>query len=224
MTCRNCLFLALVCVVTVPSVTRAGWPFTAEGPRRGTREYYEMRAGEPVGQRQRYKAGKVWPPFPRVAGDHLPWLHRYYAAHYWPYPYNEQDRMSVHAMVNSYIAAGWQSSCILYDYHFDPESHALNSAGRTHLQWILLNVPAEHRQAFVASSANPDTNAQRLAQVQATVSGLVGEDHSLPIALQMASPHGRPAGEVEAIFRGRLEPPAWLPPAIDYTSVGTAAP
>jgi hypothetical protein len=180
-----------------------------------------MRAGEPVGQRQQYKAGKVWPPVPRVAGEPLPWLHRYYAAHYWPYPYNELDRMSVHTIVGAHIASGWQSSCTLYEYHFEPETHALNSSGRTKLQWILLNVPAEHRQAFVAASADTDTNARRLAEVQSALSGLIGRDNSMPVALRMASPHGRPAGEVEEIFEYRME--KMLPPAIEYTSVGTAA-
>lgn len=220
--CRKCLILALASIVLAPSMSRGGWPFTADGPRKGTREYYEMRACEPVGERQDYKAGKVWPPVPRVAGDPLPWIHRYHAAHYWPHPYNEMDRMSVHGIVHAHVTTGWQAACTLYDYHFDLESQSLNSAGRAHLQWILVNVPADHRQAFIASSDNADLNAQRLAQVESAVSGMIGQDHSMPIVLRMATPHGRPASEVDAIFDGRME--SMLAPAIEYTSVGTAGP
>ena len=221
-TCRNCLFLALVCVLTAPTLTRGGWPFSADGPRRGTREYYEMHAGAPVGQRQQYKAGKLWPPDPRVAGEPLPWLHRFHAAHYWPHPYNEMDRMSVRAIVDAHIAAGWETSCTLHDYHFDTESQTLNSAGRAHLQWILQNVPAAHRQAFVASTVNPEMNAQRLTRVESAVTGLIGQDHSLPVMLRMATPNGRPAAEVQAIFQGRID--SMPAPVINYTSVGTAGP
>jgi hypothetical protein len=203
-------------------LTRAGWPFTADGPRRGTEEYYEMRAGEPVGERQQYKAGKVWPPDPRACGEPLPYLLRYYAAHYWPHPYREMDRLSVHAIAGAHIATGWQSACTLYDFHFDRDSQVLNSAGRAQLQWILLNVPTEHRQAFVASTSDSRTNSQRLAQVQSAVADMIGEDNTLPVALRMAAPHGRPADEVDAIFDGRMQ--NMLPPKIEYTSVGTAAP
>ena len=177
-----------------------------------------MRAADPVGQRQQYKAGKLWPPHPRAAGDPLPFLHRFHAAHYWPHPYEEMDRMSVHAIVDAHIATGWQAACTLYDYHFDLDSQALNSAGRAHLQWILLNVPSTHRQAYVASNVNADTNAQRLAQVQSAVSGLIGQEHSMPIVLRMATPHGRPASEVDAIFDGRME--SMLAPAIEAHTPG----
>lgn len=180
-----------------------------------------MRAGEPVGQRQQYKAGKVWPPYPRACGEPLPWLHRFYAAHYWPYPYNQQDRLSVHTIEGAHIAAGWQSSCTLYDYHFDPDTNALNSSGRAQLQWILLNVPAENRQALVASTVDAETNARRLANVQSAVSGLIGRDNTVPVALRMATPYGRPAEEIQAIFDGRME--NMLPPTIEFTSVGSAA-
>jgi hypothetical protein len=210
-------------VLTAPALVQAGWPFTNDGgPRRGTREYYEMRAGEPIGERQQYKAGKVWPPDPRPVGDNLPWIHRFHAAHYWPHPYEELDRMSVHTIVDAHIITGWQSACTLHDFHFDPELQTLNSSGRAHLQWILLNVPVAHRQAFVASSVNAQLNANRLAHVETAVASYIGDGHSMPVVLRMATPHGRPASEVDAIFDGRIE--SMLPPAIEYTSVGTAGP
>ena len=223
MTCRKSLLLVMACVVTAPALVQAGWPFTNDGgPPRGSREYYEMRAGEPIGERQRYKAGKLWPPDARPAGDHLPWLHRYHAAHYWPHPYDEMDRMNVHAIVNAHVITGWHSACTLYDYHFDPASQTLNSSGRAHLQWILLNVPAEHRQALVASSVSSQMNAQRLSHVESAIAGYIGDANSMPVVLRMAIPHGRPAWEVDSIHDGRMD--SMLAPAIEYTSVGTAGP
>lgn len=189
----------------MPAIGQAGWPFTAEGPRRGSEEYYQMRAGEPYGQRQKYKAGKLWPPQPRAVGKPLPWIHRYHASCYWPYPYTAMDQADVNLVSNLQIANGWQSLTTFYPYHFDEVTHRLNSSGLQHLQWLLENAPIAHRQAFLAMSPDSSINDRRMSSMHESVTTLVGNADSLPIALRVSSQIGRPASEIDSIFKQRIE-------------------
>lgn len=205
MNCRYCIVSALALLLSAPAATKAGWPFTTEGPRKGSREYYEMHAGDPVGQRQKVKYGKVWPPQPRAAGEPLPFVHRFYANCYWPHPYNLMDRADVEAVAHAQIAAGWMCQTTFYDHHFDGATNALNSVGLAHLQWLMANVPVEYRQAFVATTGDPAKNDLRVAHVQQQVTAVLGDGASLPVALRVSTPTGRPAQEVDFIFRQRIE-------------------
>jgi hypothetical protein len=214
--CRYRIVSALALLLSTPALTWGGWPFTSEGPRKGSREYYEMHAGDPVGERQVYKYGKLWPPQPRAMGEPLPCVHRFYANHYWPFPYNLMDRADVNAVSDAQIMNGWISATTLYDYHFDAETNALNSAGQAQLAWIMANVPVEHRRAFVATTGDSVRNDLRVAQVQSAVANLIGDPGSLPIALRVSTPTGRPAREVDAIFKQRFE--NMDPPIIPYAA------
>lgn len=164
-----------------------------------------MRAGEPIGQRQRYHHGKFWPPYPRPLGKPLPWIHRFHATHYWPFPYTGLDQADVNLVADLQVMNGWQCQTTFYDYHFDPLTDNLNSTGLSHLKWLLAHVPVQHRQAFLASSADPSVNDRRLASIQESVVQLVGNTQSLPVALRVTTPVGRPAHEIDAIFRQRIE-------------------
>jgi hypothetical protein len=203
--CRYRIISALALLLSTPALTWGGWPFTADGPRKGSREYYEMHAGDPVGERQQCKYGKLWPPQPRAMGEPLPCVHRFYANHYWPYPYNLMDRADVNAVSNAQITNGWIAATTLYGYHFDDQTNALNSAGLAQLQWIMANVPVENRQAFVVSTGDSVKNSLRVASVQTAVVDLLGDANSLPIALRVSTPAGRPAKEIDAIFKQRFE-------------------
>jgi hypothetical protein len=214
--CRYRTVSALTLALSVSAVASAGWPFTTDGPRKGSREYYEMHAGDPVGQRQKVKYGKVWPPQPRAAGEPLPFIHRYYANCYWPYPYNLMDRADVNAVSDMQVMNGWISATTLYSYHFDQETNALNSSGLAQVEWIMANVPVEHRRAFVATTGDVVKNDLRIAQVQQAVTNLVGDASSLPIALRVSTPSGRPALEVQNIFEERIN--NMERPVIPYTA------
>lgn len=189
----------------MPALGNAGWPFTAEGPRRGSKEYFEMRSSEPIGQRQKYKYGKFWPPQPRPIGDPLPWQHRYHASCYWPYPYTAMDQADVNLVSDLQIANGWVSATTFYSYHFDEQTQTLNSSGLQHLQWLLEHVPLQHRHAFLAMSTDSSINDRRLSNMQESVTMLVGDASSLPIALRVSTQHGRPASEIDSIFKQRME-------------------
>lgn len=147
----------------------------------------------------------MWPPEPRPVGKPLPWIHRFYASHYWPYPYTAMDQADVNLVSNLQIANGWQSLTTFYPYHFDEQTNELNSAGLQHLHWLLQNVPVEHRQAFLAMSPDSLINDRRMSSMHSSVERLVGDARSLPIALRASTQIGRPASEIDNIFKQRIE-------------------
>jgi hypothetical protein len=200
----NAALLSLAAVL--PSGAEAGWPFSAEGPRRGTPEWYEAHAGDPIGQRQRFKFGKVWPAVPRPMGEPVPCVHKFHHNLYWPHPYLDQDKQSVKDITHIQVTKGWTEATTLYDYHFDPETQVLNSAGRDHLYWIMSNVPMQYRMAYVqASRMDPAISEQRLVAVQSEAAKFVGAEQLPPVMLRVATPTGTPAVEIDAIFQYRRD-------------------
>jgi hypothetical protein len=209
--------LSLVIVLLPAAKSRAGWPFFSDGPRRGTPEYLEMRAGEPPGRRQFYFAGKYWPDRARPSGDDLPCIHTYYHSHYWPHPYNCQDRQIVNAFSSIQVANGWVEATTFFEYHFDNE-HRLNHAGQRHLEWILSQVPAEFRMTYLAQAFDPSVNVARVSALEEQMAQLVGPEHAMPVLLRAASPSPRPASDINAIYN--LRSTNILPPIITYSAEG----
>lgn len=210
----HCLLLTLVGSTTSAV---AGWPFFAEdGIRRGSPEYYQAHANDPVGARQKCHHGKLWPPFPRPVGPKQTFVHKYHSSHYWPHPYVCEDRAYVRSLMQTQTFNGWQTATTLYGYHFDPATHTLNAAGRTQLHWILTHAPAEYRQANIAIADDPQFNDVRVLSVEREIARVVGNHQSVPVLLRAAEPTGRPAEEVQSIFQGTRD--NMLPPIIPYTS------
>lgn len=198
----------LSAAAALPAVCEAGWPFSAEGPRRGTAEWYEAHACDPIGQRQQFKFGKVWPAVPRPIGEPAPCIHKLHHNLYWPHPYVDLDRQSVQQFTDIQIHKGWVEATTLYDYHFDVETQTLNSAGRDHLYYIMSGVPMAYRTAYVqASRVDPVISEQRLAAVQSEAARFVGGDQLPPVLLRVANPMGTPAVDVDAIFQYRRDNP-----------------
>jgi len=215
------LFVAALAIAS-PAVSFAGWPFFADGgPRRGTPEYYASRADEPVGERQKYHHGKMWPPFARPCGPEQTCVHKFHANHYWPHPYNIQDRDDVRLALQTQVNNGWCTATTLYDYHFDMTTQQLNTAGQQQLNWIFTQAPPQHRHIYISTSADPAMNDVRMQSVQKALAGYSGGDPSMPVTLRATHPLGRPATEVEQIFTNAASNA--LPPAIEYQSVGTAS-
>lgn len=212
------LLHALAILLTAPAWSQAGWPFSSDdGPPRGTPEWYEMRAADPVGAPQKYHWGKFWPPRPRPTGPGQTFIHKYHTAHYWPYPYIFEDRAAVESAFQMQAERGWEACSTLYDYHFDPSTHQINAAGRKHLRWILATAPEGLRQTYVAMAEDPAYNGVRLQTAQQAAELLVGVGNAPPLELRYAAPAGRPSNEVQAIHEGRLKN---MPqPVIQYTPV-----
>jgi hypothetical protein len=175
-----------------------------DGPRWHSEEWYEERAGEPPGTRQVYKYGKHWPPFSRPVGREQAFWQKYHTAHYWPHPYNCEDREFARSIIQQQTLLGWESATTLHDFHFHPETHRLNSAGENHLRWILTQAPVQYRTAYVARGMSEEVSLFRLAQVQEAARELSGSD-ATPVFLKYDSFLGRPAIEIDTLRRLELQ-------------------
>lgn len=219
MTVRIWHLAGLVILVAAPQSSHAEGIFSRGGPDYGTPEYYQFHCNSPVGSRQHCYKGKLWPPRPRPVGPHQPFCHKYHAATYWPWPYVCQDRMLVDATTYAQVENGWIAATTFYDYHFDPETHLLNSAGRRHLQWLVTVVPEEHRHVYISSTFSPELTDSRLASVETELINLVGNESAPPIELRVAQPLQRSAPVVEQINRAAFDN---MPiPQIEYQAVSS---
>ena len=179
----------------------------------------EADAQGPVGARQKEHHGLLWPPYPRPVGERMEFWQIFHHAHYWPYPYNCQDRDYVRSFSALQVAKGWTAQTTLYDYHFDPDTHQLNQSGRLMLAWILGNAPPEHRKVYVQTASSEYASQQRLAHVQEEVNKLTDELQAPTVALRLTEPLGRPAVEADMIRRNELD--TMLPPRITYEAPPT---
>lgn len=191
---------------------------SCDGPRIWSKEWYEMQAGEPVAEHQKWKFGKAWPPYPRPVGKNPPGKHIRHAAKYWPWPFECDDRAYVRAVSNLQTTQGWIVAETLYDYHFDPMTQGLTPAGMVHLRWILENVPADRRCAWVQSAGDPALSQHRLDIVRENAVAMVGEENCPPVMLRVGRTFGRPAAELDALRKAYMQT---LPqPRIQYTISG----
>ena len=205
-------------VVAPEQSSRAEGIFSDGGPDAGTPEDHQCHSGSPVGSRQKYKKGLLWPPRPRPTGPPQTFCQKYHAATFWPWPYVCQDRAIVYATSQTQIDNGWITATTLYDFHFNPETGELNTSGRRQLQWILTHVPPDHQQLYVASSFKPQVTTARTSSVETEVATLTG-GRSMPIQLRAADPLTRNATVVEQIDRAAITN---LPlPTITYQGIAS---
>ncbi len=193
---------------TIAALTMIGFSgCVATGPLRmedsssiyepGSDEWWAEKAALPVGERQKIKKGKLWPPRPRPTGPKQQFSHVYHAAHFWPYPYICQDRAYVHGVLNQQISNGWADETTLYHYHFDAQTHELTEPGRLHLNWILVEAPDQFRQVHIQKVGDDQTNQARLAAVQNAMNEIVIDGSVAPITWRAGLPPTRPAHEVQ---------------------------
>jgi hypothetical protein len=208
--------VAMFVTAAPQQASRADGIFSSGGPDAGTPEYYQVHAGSPVGSRQKCKKGLLWPPRPRPTGPHQTCAQKYHAATFWPWPYICQDRAVVNATSFAQIENGWITATTLYDFHFDAETGALNTAGIRQLQWILTHVPPEQQKLYVASSFKPNMTEARTTSVHSELATLAS-GRTLPVSLRAADPLTRSAITVETIDRAAIENTP--PPVITYQGI-----
>ncbi len=209
----------LLLMTVLHSSAVADWPFWAnDGIRRGSKEYYELKASDPPGSRQHYKAGKLWPPYPRPTGPHQTFVHKYHHTHYWPLPYVCADREVTRSYFETQAQNGWVEATTFYDYHFDPVSGELSTYGQQHLTWIVNNVPAQYQQLHLALSMDAKVNTERTRSIEQYLVKLPGADRSLAVQPRAATPIGRPGSEVQRIFKTAQD--NMPPPILSSLTVG----
>ncbi len=213
------LFAFFSGVALTPDTTRAGWPWDpceTTGLKKNSPEWWDYASSLPVGSRQNYRKGKLWPPFPRPTVPQQPYIHQYHAAIYWPHPYNKQDECIVRVFEEAQIAEGWKNATTLYNYHFDPHTQQLTKSGQEHLLWILQHAHEQRRVAYVQASTEKSINDLRLASVNNSVEELLGHTDSLSVMLHVTSPVFRPAREVDTYQKAWLE--GMAAPHIPYSA------
>lgn len=197
---------------------QAGWPWCSSCEKEAK---WAERASRPAGARQKYKFGELWPPYPRPTGPKQHFWNRYHHAHYWPYPYNCDDRSYVRDIMERQMHNGWTDQTTLYAYHFEKDGNKLTEAGLMHLRWILENAPENRRVIFVQSANQSIASQERLANVQYAAAQIAG-DGNVPSALLRVTPaYGRPAREEDLKYRAYVG--SILAPRIQYTAGGGSA-
>lgn len=189
--------------------------------KKGSPEWWAMQAESPVGARQVYKKGKLWPPFPRPTGPKQQFCHKYHAAHYWPYPYVCQDRAYVKQVMALQEDKGWERLTTLFDHHFDENTHQLTHSGMEHLIWILEEAPSTRRhQIYVQKTIGAEANAARVEIVRSALIELAGaEAADICIDVRAGRNYGRPALEINTIREAEIN--SMPEPRINYTSPST---
>ena len=189
---QDCLKSAAIPLCLVAAVVEAAGPFPF------TEEWYRQRADDPAGTRQIEKDGKLWPPYPRPVGRKQTFKHAYHSNHYWPYPYNIEDRAYVNDLLAQQTASGWVMATTLHDYYFHVETQKLNEAGQNQLNWIAATVPPQFRTVYVAEGNLVGVTQQRVAEVEQyfRVSGIA---NTPPIVTRREFFAGRPASEVDRL-------------------------
>jgi len=119
----------------------------------------------------------------------------------WPNGLPEPDRQQVLSTLETQIQNGWRRQNLLSDFHFEPETGQLNSAGEEKLRWILWEVPEKHRIVYVARSIHPSETEARMASVQKAAAQMMGDRPLPPILPSELSPIGWPSAQVDAIHR-----------------------
>jgi hypothetical protein len=173
-------------------VAQAGGPFPF------TEEWYQQRADDPPGARQIEKHGKYWPPYPRPMGRKQTFSHAFHAAHYWPHPYNCQDRADVYNLLEAQAGSGWAGATTLHDYHFDADTQQLTDAARTHLLWVMNSVPAQYRTVYISQGPSNEMGQLRVAQAEKFMRE-TGATNIPPIVTRYETFDGRQANEVDRL-------------------------
>ncbi len=158
-----------------------------------------MKGDQPGGSRQRFKLGKNWPPYARPTGESQEFSARFHDTHYWPHPFNCEDRSYLTQVTAVQTHSGWTEESTLYGYHFEKDTVTLNHSGMLHLKWILETVPQNRRYVWVQMAGGKDASQSRLDSVKMAATEISGESNLPPIALRTASPYGRPTSEVYQI-------------------------
>ncbi len=198
---RIILFAFFSGIIISPESARAGWPWgkrDTSGLKKHSPEWWEYTGSLPVGSRQVYRHGKLWPPRPRPTDPQQTFAQQFHSAHFWPTPYVENDRNIIKVFEAVQINQGWKNVSTLYGYHFDSESHHLTKSGREHVLWVMQN-PARHQHSIhVQASTERSINTMRVASVNNYIAELNDQiGRPLNVLLDVTSPVTRPAVEVE---------------------------
>jgi hypothetical protein len=140
----------------------------------------------------------------------------------WPSYYIPTSRSTINNTMAIMVANGWRRQTLLGDYHFDPETNELTSAGKLKSHWILTQTPMDRRAIYVERGTTETDTAARIAAVQNWAAGLSPTVEPVSVTDTSIVSEGRSAAAVDSIFVGfqANQPPPILPTESNGDSSG----
>ncbi len=144
----------------------------------------------------------------------------------WPHQYVWPSRRGICQSFAIMANNGWRRQNLLGQYHFDPETGELSTAGRVKVQWILTQAPPQRRTIYVERTLDQQQTAGRVEAVQNLASSTTTAEGPVDVQETLLHDDGRPAAAIDAVFTGfttNQKPPV-LPDAesaSDSTSSGS---
>jgi hypothetical protein len=118
---------------------------------------------------------------------------------HWPQPFIYPDREAARAPFETMVTKGWQRQNTLGDYHFDPNTHALNRAGELRVRAISMNPHPERRTVFVFRGISPDITAARVDSVQQYTARVAPQGELLGVMDTAVPPAERTGEQIDQI-------------------------
>jgi hypothetical protein len=118
---------------------------------------------------------------------------------HWPQPFIYPDRDAARAPFETMVIKGWQRQNTLGDYHFDPNTHALNRAGEMRVRAISLGVHPERRTVLVYRGATPEITAARMASVERYTTHLAPQGELVGVMDTGIAPAERAGDQIDQI-------------------------
>jgi hypothetical protein len=122
----------------------------------------------------------------------------------WPMPFRAQDVNAVTSFFDVQRENGWKLHNTLGHALFDPQTHALTDAGKTHIRSILIDNPAERRAVFVLQGITPEQTARRVESTQMAISAMLPTGELPPIYLTDRDAPGSSGAYQTAVTRAMM--------------------
>lgn len=97
----------------------------------------------------------------------------YYRNNSWPQPFRRMDTSSVMSYFEVQRNNGWKLHNTLGQAMFDPNTHGLTDAGRSHMRWIVTQAPQDRRVVFVLVGEDQQQTAARVESTQLAISEMI---------------------------------------------------
>lgn len=129
----------------------------------------------------------------------------------WPQPFAVEDQLRVQQTFAPMLVQGAALNRILDSVHFDPKTHELNNAGRTHLRVILQQ--QKPLDILVASTMDPETDKARQEKLTELLSQYSFDGPRPGVSTTFYLPHHKSAFEQADIRQRYIQ--ALRQPTID---------
>jgi hypothetical protein len=126
----------------------------------------------------------------------------YHENNLWPAQYVPTSRCAVNNAYTAMINNGWRRQNLLGNYHFEPGTNQLTTAGKLKTKWILTQAPQDRRTVFVERGTDQAETAARIAAVHSWTANQGSIAEPVMVNDTHIVSEGHTAGSVDHIFTG----------------------